>query len=237
MPVKPTSAWDGAVVAAAGQSDVLHAATSTGPSRIRSCARPDSRVLSGVSESVTSPAHAWRVWPLALVNVASAAAWAMIAMAFRRGRFALATLGAMVEVLVHAWFVIVFLGWGFGAQYYLLFLLLCTFFLPFRQLATVVTAGTVRRQRRPGVRDLRSDRQLPSAGDQTRRAGARTQRAAAAERAAGAHSSAAQGSPGRHRCPDGWSGHRGRRGRRQRPPPLLRLGADARGRRNHALAA
>ena len=58
------------------------------------------------------------------VNVLSLAVWVLIIVAFRRGWFSLVTTLAAVEVLVHAWFVVVYVGWGSGAQYYLLFLLL-----------------------------------------------------------------------------------------------------------------
>ncbi|MDX1417463.1 MAG: adenylate/guanylate cyclase domain-containing protein [Candidatus Promineifilaceae bacterium] len=64
----------------------------------------------------------WRIWPLAILNVLSVTMWTAAFLAFRRQRLSLAILLIIIEVLLHTTLVVVFLGWGFGVQYYLILL-------------------------------------------------------------------------------------------------------------------
>jgi class 3 adenylate cyclase len=57
---------------------------------------------------------------LALYNVLSLGFWTAVIIALRRGYMRQAYFAAILELIVHASLLVVFLGWGFGAQYYLL---------------------------------------------------------------------------------------------------------------------
>ena len=58
---------------------------------------------------------------MVLVNVASVAAWALATVAARRGRLLASYVLATAEFLAHLVLVWVFVGWGFGMQYFLIF--------------------------------------------------------------------------------------------------------------------
>ncbi len=75
----------------------------------------------------------WGVWPLAWANMLSVGIWTSVLLLFRRGRqlpmFALLWL----EVTLHGALVIYLLGWGFGAQYFLILVTLVSFMAPWRR--------------------------------------------------------------------------------------------------------
>jgi adenylate cyclase len=62
----------------------------------------------------------WGIWPLAIVNVFSVAIWATIFLLLRQRHISLAIILALFESLVHTTLVVIFLGWGFGVQYFLI---------------------------------------------------------------------------------------------------------------------
>ena len=72
----------------------------------------------------------WGVWPLATFNVASVAVWGTAILLMRRGRYLLAARLALVEMVVHAALVVLFVGWGFGGQYYLVMTIVAAFTFP-----------------------------------------------------------------------------------------------------------
>jgi adenylate cyclase len=60
---------------------------------------------------------AWDVWPLAVFNVLSVILWSVVLLLWRKRKPKLATAFIIFEILAHVTLVIVFIGWGFGAQY------------------------------------------------------------------------------------------------------------------------
>lgn len=62
----------------------------------------------------------WGVWPLALFNVFSVIIWTLAILYSSRRRYSLALLLGYIEVCLHSLLVIIFIGWGFGAHYFLL---------------------------------------------------------------------------------------------------------------------
>jgi class 3 adenylate cyclase len=65
----------------------------------------------------------WDVRPLAIFNIFSVILWFVALLLWRKQRLILASALGMFEVLAHATLVIIFLGWGFGGQYYTVVLL------------------------------------------------------------------------------------------------------------------
>jgi class 3 adenylate cyclase len=64
----------------------------------------------------------WSVWTLAIVNVFSVLLWTAIIILWRQRQLSLAMVLAVFEVIVHSTLVVVFLGWGFGSQYFFIVL-------------------------------------------------------------------------------------------------------------------
>lgn len=62
----------------------------------------------------------WAIWPLVIFNVFSVVNFTAAIIFVRQRRFVLATILSLGEVIVHSSLVIVFIGWGFGAQYLIL---------------------------------------------------------------------------------------------------------------------
>jgi hypothetical protein len=62
----------------------------------------------------------WGVRPLAMFNILSVIIFAFVIIFTRHQRMALATVLGLSEVVVHSTLVIIFIGWGFGAQYLIL---------------------------------------------------------------------------------------------------------------------
>jgi adenylate cyclase len=60
------------------------------------------------------------VWPLAIFNIFSVLILSVGIISWRRQRMALATMLAVFELVVHNTLVIIFIGWGFGVQYYIM---------------------------------------------------------------------------------------------------------------------
>ena len=62
----------------------------------------------------------WSVWPVALASLLGLAVWLGAAVLARRGWQTVSSWLAIAQVAAHASLVVVFVGWGFGAQYALL---------------------------------------------------------------------------------------------------------------------
>lgn len=64
----------------------------------------------------------WGVWLLALFNIFSIAVWTSLALLLISGRrrLDLVVVLAFIEIFMHTILVVLFLGWGFGAQYFLI---------------------------------------------------------------------------------------------------------------------
>lgn len=62
----------------------------------------------------------WGVWPLAVFNVFSVLIWTAGIITWRQQRLALVTALIILEIIVHNTLVIIFIGWGFGAQYFII---------------------------------------------------------------------------------------------------------------------
>ena len=60
----------------------------------------------------------WVVWPLAIVNVFSVLPYIAVIILWRQGRLSFASALGTIEPIIHNTLVVVFLGWGFGMQYY-----------------------------------------------------------------------------------------------------------------------
>jgi len=72
----------------------------------------------------------WRVFPLALINVGSVMIWMLACWRIKRGNVKLVFYLMWIEVVVHALLCFVFVGWGFGIQYYLISVVVLPFFVP-----------------------------------------------------------------------------------------------------------
>jgi adenylate cyclase len=70
--------------------------------------------------------------PLAVLNVASVAAWALALWLQLEGRMAASAVIVVVEVLVHAAACVWVIGWAAGFQFYILILAAAIFFVPMR---------------------------------------------------------------------------------------------------------
>ena len=88
----------------------------------------------------------WGVWPLAAFNVVSVAVWGTAILLMRRGRYLPGARLIFVEMVVHAGLVVLFVGWGFGGQYYLLVTTVGAFTFPLgrrQQLMFLATCTTL----------------------------------------------------------------------------------------------
>jgi len=83
----------------------------------------------------------WGVWQLSLINIGSVALWVAIVVLFRRGATDAGTALLCLEVSLHSALVVLFVGWEFGAQYYLFAVVLVLFLAPWdRRISVGVTA-------------------------------------------------------------------------------------------------
>ena len=62
----------------------------------------------------------WGVRPLAIFNIFSAILWMVVIILLKHQRFLLVFVLGAAEVIIHQTLVIIFIGWGFGAQYLIL---------------------------------------------------------------------------------------------------------------------
>ena len=86
----------------------------------------------------------WGVWPLSAYNVLSTAVFALVMLMARRGHMHCALALAGAEVFVHALLAVLLIGWGFGAQYYLLLFMVFVFAFPYqRSFQFTVLTGTI----------------------------------------------------------------------------------------------
>jgi class 3 adenylate cyclase len=66
----------------------------------------------------------WGIWPLAVFNILSVLIYTVAVFFWRQQRYGLALWPVAIELIIHSTLVIIFIGWGFGAQYYILTLLM-----------------------------------------------------------------------------------------------------------------
>jgi adenylate cyclase len=72
--------------------------------------------------------------PLALLNIGATAIWGLALLLHLSGRLRSAVVLAALEIIVHAAFCVVFIGWGAGFQFYILAMAAVVFFAPLGRL-------------------------------------------------------------------------------------------------------
>ena len=81
----------------------------------------------------------WQIPVLALLNVCSILLWVSSLMFARVGRAGSSMVLAITEVILHTLFCVVYVGWGFGIQHYLLVAMMGSMLLPhYRRVITLL---------------------------------------------------------------------------------------------------
>ncbi len=83
----------------------------------------------------------WEIRPLVAINIASVLLWTITAILWRQNRSAFTYLFIMLEVCIHVIVVIIYVGWGFGMQYYLFTMSIAVFLVPWPRWQKIGTLG------------------------------------------------------------------------------------------------